>query len=322
MSNYDDLNVDDFLFGDSPVNNPTTDVFDTPTTNTDGIYRPKIADAKDKKVGYRATIRFLPNIFKDKNGNIKAGSSAIKKTVHYINLPGEPKLRGYYDCKVNFNDKCELCNEYRRLDNSKNQADNEKAKTINKSAKYFSYVLIIEDEQFPDLVGKVMIFSYGSQVRDKILAEKKGEISGIECDIFKTTTGKDFRLIIKSKGSGSDAEKITYELSTFLEVSPIKLYSEKKKAFIEIPVDDNGKIIDDKYKQRLKKFLLEKDVDLEKYEPKEWSDEIQSKVDNLLAYYRGEDYSFAENKAKNPDKKSDEVPNDVTDDDDFFDDDL
>ena len=52
--------ADDFLFGGVEANDATLSVFDKTTTNNDGIYRPSLKDAKDKKIGYRATLRFLP----------------------------------------------------------------------------------------------------------------------------------------------------------------------------------------------------------------------------------------------------------------------
>ena len=38
----------------------------------------------------------------------------------------------------------------------------------NYSKKYYSYVLVVEDEQQPELVGKIMILQYGKTIKDKI----------------------------------------------------------------------------------------------------------------------------------------------------------
>jgi hypothetical protein len=71
------------------------------------------------------------------------------------------------------------------MTNSKNAILQEKAKCLKYSKKYYSYVLVLEDEQQPELVGKIMIFQYGKTIKDKILAEKNGEISGVSCNVFE-----------------------------------------------------------------------------------------------------------------------------------------
>ena len=184
------LNVDanDFLFGGVDAKDETMSVLNNKTTNQDGIYQPKLEEAKDKKVGYRATLRFLPNLMKDG----KIGQSAVEKHVHYVDFKNEPGLAGYYDCNKNFTDNCPMCTMFWKLKNSKNQADVEKAQLINRTTKYYSYVLILEDEQKPELVGKVMIFPFGYSIREKIKSERQGEVSGEECNVFDLAKRKRF----------------------------------------------------------------------------------------------------------------------------------
>ena len=86
---------------------------------------------------------------------------------------------------------------YYSLTNSKNAILVEKAKCLKYSKKYYSYVLVVEDEQQPELVGKVMIFQYGKTIKDKISSERTGEISGVPCSVFDLAEGKDFVLVVK-----------------------------------------------------------------------------------------------------------------------------
>lgn len=281
--------ADDFLFSGVAANDETMSVFDKKETNTDGIYRPLLKDAKDKKVGYKATLRFLPNLLE--TGSI--GPSAIQKHIHYVDFQDKPKLKGYYDCRKNHEANCELCTEYWRLYNSKNQADVEKSKLINRTTKYYSYVLILEDDQHPDLVGKIMIYPYGYTIKEKIKSEKEGELTGEECNIFDIVNGKDFRLIIKEKGGYQN-----YESSSFLEVSPLKIYSEKHSKFLPIPV---AKLGDDKVKKTIKNFLLERDVNLDEHKPVEWDEEMIGKSEQVIAVLRGNDEYLAEQSSKGND---------------------
>jgi hypothetical protein len=46
-------------------------------------------------------------------------------------------------------------------------------KKLKYSKKFYSYVLVIEDEQQPELVGKIMIMQYGKQLKTKNLIWKK-----------------------------------------------------------------------------------------------------------------------------------------------------
>ena len=108
--------ADDFLFSGVKADDETMSVFDNKPTINDGIYRPKLTDAKDKKIGYRATLRFLPNILE----NGKIGPSAIEKHVHYVDIKNVSGISGYYDCKKNYDKDCPLCTEYWKLTNSKN----------------------------------------------------------------------------------------------------------------------------------------------------------------------------------------------------------
>ncbi len=308
--------ADDFLFSGLEANDETMSVFDKPTTNNDGIYRPNLKDATDKKIGYRATLRFLPNLLE--TGSI--GLSAIEKHIHYVDMKNESNLSGYYDCKKNSEPNCEICTEYWKLKNSKNAADNEKAELIKRTTKYYSYVLVIEDEQNKDLVGKILVYPYGYTVKEKINSERNGEVTGEPCNVFDLAKGKDFKLIIKEKGGFQN-----YESSSFLEVSPIKLYDEKTGKFRPAPVDEDGKISNAKVQAKIKEVLLGRDVDINDHQAKEWDDATQSKVNQVLAILNGEEVYVAEQKSKSA--KSDasvqpETPSpietDATDADDFF----
>ena len=132
-------------------------------TNNDGIYRVDLSKVKDKKRGWRSVVRFLPNLTKDG----KVGQSAIEKVTHYVDIKQPRELSGWFDSPKNFNEKCPLTDLYYTMQNSKNAILIEKSKQLKYSKKYYSYVLVIEDEQQPELVGKIMIFQYGKTIKDK-----------------------------------------------------------------------------------------------------------------------------------------------------------
>ena len=297
MENKKIQEFDDVDLFNMEANDPTTSVFDKPQKNQDGIYRPSLDDAKDKKTGYRSVFRFLPNLLE----NGKVGPAAIEKHIHYADFKNEPGLSGYYDCNKNFEDKCDLCTMYWKLKNSKNAADQEKAKLISRQTKYYSYILILEEEQHSELVGKIMIFPYGWTIKEKINGEKNGEVSGEACNVFDLAKGKDFVLIIKEKGGFAN-----YDASSFKESSPLKLFDADKNRFVAVPVDENGKILD-KAKDKIKKSLLTRDVDLKEYMPVPWDEEVKGKVTDIISLLSGVEITSAERTSKNPTAKKEKT---------------
>jgi len=323
MADYLD---DSFLFdGNEDSQQQELSFLDKEKRNLDGIYRPSLDQAKDSKEGYKSTIRFLRNLSRDG----KIGPAAVEKHIHYVDLPNHPDLRGYYDCGKNFSPKCDLCTFYWKLSKSNNQADVEKAELIGRTTKYYSYVMILEDQQNPDLVGKIMVFSYGYQIKQKIDAERKGELSGDKVNVFDFVSGKDFRLIIKEKTKKNGNAVPTYEFSQFLSESPIKIYNENTKKFVTAAVDNDGKISDKKWQSKIKETLLGRDenVNLEDHISKEWDDETTNKIEKVISILSGEDIDFAEDSIKTakttPTSKisldDDDDDNSTGDIDDFFD---
>jgi len=288
---------DDFLFDSSEEEQAQELSFlNKEKRNQDGIYRPSLDQAKDARIGYKSTVRFLRNLTKDN----KIGPAAIEKHIHYVDLPNHPDLRGYYECGKNTTPKCDICTFYWKLNKSNNQADVEKSKLIGRSTKYYSYIMVIEDEQNPELVGKILVYSYGYQIKEKIDAERKGEVSGKNVNVFDFVSGKDFRLIIKEKTKKNGNPVPTYEFSQFLGESPIKIYNEKNSKFLEAKVDEDGKISDKKWQSKIKETLLgrEDNVNLEDHLSVEWNDEIVNKIEKVISILSGDDVDFAEESIK------------------------
>jgi len=290
--------------------------------NADGIYRIDLTKVKDKKRGYRSVVRFLPNLTKDG----RLGQLAIEKITHYVNIKNAKELSGWFDSAKNFNEKCALTDLYYNMTNSKNAILQEKAKCLNYSKKYYSYVLILEDEQQPELVGKIMIFQYGKTIKDKIQAEKNGEISGIGCNIFDLSAGKDFVLIVKELTTG-DQTFPDYKNCTFKqETSSLPIYNEEKASFRNIPLVD-GKV-DPTVQSMVKEFLMKRDHELEDFSAKRLTEEQQAKVSEIIAYLTGKaSSSFNSSKESSPSTDDFEIEGVVSgskssssseDEDDFF----
>ena len=247
--------------------------------SSDGIYRIDLSKAKDKKRGYRSVLRFLPNLTKDG----KLGPSAIEKVSHYVRIKGADELNGWFDSPKNFGEKCPLSDLYYTMTNSKNAVLTEKARCLNYSRKYYSYVLVLEDENQPELVGKIMIFQYGKTIKDKIQSEKDGEISGSPCNVFRIDNGKDFVVYVKEITTGDETYP-DYKNSMFKpEPSTVTIF--KDGVGKNVPLT-NGQI-DPKYNEVIKNFLLNREYELDDYSPKRLTEEQQSKINEITSYLTG-----------------------------------
>lgn len=261
--------------------------------NSDGIYRPSYKDAKDPREGYKATIRFLPNLSKD--GKIKP--FGIEKHLHYAKLTNNPELKGYYSCKKNFENDCPICDLYWEYYNSKNAVENEKAKMIKRNTKYYSYVYIVEDENRPELEGKIMVYSYGYKIREKIQAQWKGEIDGKKIKVHDLANGKDFKLIVK-KNSTPEGDFPNYDSSQFLERSPIKINGKKLPA--EWSEEHQKYVVTNpKVKKQITNFLLNREHDIEEFEAEPWDEATANKVNQILSVVKGEDVENAKQSIEN-----------------------
>jgi hypothetical protein len=261
--------------------------------NNDGIYRVDLSKVKDKKRGWRSVVRLLPNLTKDG----KVGQSAIEKVTHYVDIKQPRELAGWFDSPKNFNEKCPLTDLYYTMQNSKNAILIEKSKQLKYSKKYYSYVLVIEDEQQPELVGKILIFQYGKTIKDKIMAEKNGEISGVGCNVFSLDSGKDFVLVVKEIQTGDETYP-DYKMSMFKpETTSLPIYFKEKGVFKNAPLNE-GKI-EASVQSKIKEFLLEREHDLEEFSPKKLTDEQQAKITEISNFLTGKaSSSFSKQESK------------------------
>jgi len=268
--------------------------------NNDGIYRVDLSKVKDKKRGWRSVVRLLPNLTKEG----KVGQSAIEKITHYVDIKQPKELSGWFDSPKNFNEKCPLTDLYYQMQNSKNAILIEKSKQLKYSKKYYSYVLVIEDEQQPELVGKILIFQYGKTIKDKIMAEKNGEISGVGCNVFDLAAGKDFVLVVKEIQTGDETYP-DYKMSMFKpETTSLPIYFKEKQAFKNAPLND-GKI-EAGVQSKIKDFLLDRDHDLEEFAPKKLTEEQQAKITEISNFLTGKASSSFSNPKQEAKPSSDD----------------
>lgn len=268
MAKHEELEDDVFNLKETQA---TSYLSEKKQTN-DGILRPTVQEGKD---GLRElVIRFLPNLTKAG----KIGPTAVEKHIHYADFKEMPELKGYFDClkNVEIGKDCPLCKTYWALANTKDPKNEERAKKISRSTKYYSYVLVVEDEQKPENEGKIFILPYGFKIFKKIKDASTRKRN--PCTVEDLVHGANFVLKIEMLGDYPN-----YDGSYFEETSPITIEGKK------IKVDEEGKISATD-KSRVIEFLKSRTHDLEDFKAKDWTSEQKEKADKIIATLTGQSY--------------------------------
>lgn len=220
------------------------------------LYSINLNDALDGI--YRAKLRFIPNF-----RNVK--KSIISKYTYWLTDANEENAI-YVDDPSTIGEKSPIGDMFWKLKNSKNPVDNNLSDLLKRGRKFFSLVQIIEDTQHPELEGRLMVFSYGIKIKEKIDSEFKDEDEG--GNPFDVLNGRVFRIEVKKVGGFQN-----YDSCKFIGgATPIKLDG-KSMAGSEA---DKKKIVE----------FLEKSPVLEDYDFKPWSAELTEQVNERLATYR------------------------------------
>jgi hypothetical protein len=242
--------------------------------STSTIYKADLKKCSDPKVGYLAKLRLIPQLVDGKPVYI------VEKEVINVKLDGYPDLSGAYDSKKNFpGERCPLNQAQWTLKNSKNVVEKERASCLQWYKKYYSLAIVEQDVQQPELVGKVVVFSYGQKIREKIQQELDGTIND-KCNVFSLTKGKSMRLVVKQVGAWPN-----YDSTTFLTEAPISLYDEAAHTFVKTPMVDGQ--ITETYQKKIMDFLSNLPVSLSDFKAKPWSDETTSKVNKIISIVMG-----------------------------------
>lgn len=241
--NYEDLfnlNPDDF--------NQTTEIKESE------FFKPDPQKGKDKT--YRALIRFIP-FYKNPKGSL------IKKYSYWLTDP----LTGNsfsVDCPSTVNKKSILQDVYWKLRKSESVPEQKLSENFKRRENYYSLVQIIQDDQNPDLVGKIKIFKFGMKLHNIMLNEMNPEYGKGHLP-FDPLHGRAMALKVTIVSGYNN-----YDLSQFVgdEMTPM--------------ID--GRHIENTQSdmENFYNFLKEKSPDLSKYDYQDWTDEIYSKVKSVI----------------------------------------
>jgi hypothetical protein len=220
----------------------------------ENLYKPYPELGKDGV--YKALIRFVPNVF-----NLK--KSKIHKYYVWLKDPADGKSFPV-DCPSTVGKKSILKDVYWKLQNSPSAKDKELSKSFSRKEDYYALIQVVEDKMHPELEGKIMIFKFGKKVNDLIEQQIKPAY-GKSCSPFDPIDGKNFLLHVRKVGEWNN-----YDLCSFV--------GERE------PIIINGKPLE-KTEAGSKMFIehLKKGPsDLEKYDYKEWTEEVRDRVHAVI----------------------------------------
>lgn len=244
---------------------------------------------------WKSVVRFLPNVFKNSEGEYEIGKSMFEKTSHYVDIKEPRELSGYFDSPRNFNESCPLSSLYSTLDKSDNVIMKERAKQLNLNRNNYAYVLVVEDNQQPELVGKIMVYQFPKQISDMIRVENTGEITGDSCDVFDIANGKDFVILASLTKDPSGRTFPNYKNTAF-RPQRTSLPMFKDGELKRLPTVDRGdtdsngipmKKVDPNYTTMALEYLMNREVELATFEPKRLSDADHEKINQIVNHLTG-----------------------------------
>jgi hypothetical protein len=266
MSNLDFDQLFSFTAADALA---VTESKKTTFVNKNETYRPSIKDEKCADETYRALVRFIPFVYEGTRRTIIERWECYLKDVNGENgvFVVSPKT-----IKKN----CPMRTLSWKLHESENAIDKANSKKINVYQQWYALVEIVKDVQHPDYEGKYMIYQFGAKIYDKIKEALEGSEYTDPINPFAFEEAPLFEIKLTKGNQKMDNGTVVanYDGCKFIQkTAPLHFgegltfdgSNEMKKAFIE---------------------WLEKDApQINKYQWKEWSEELTEKVNTNLATY-------------------------------------
>ena len=274
MSKMDDLNVFNVSIEDL-----TKD--DKPQGNAN-LYSPSYDKAKDGV--YKSKIRFLPNVFNPRE-------TMMRKYVYFLKDLNTDQ--GFYvDSPSTINEKCIIQDTFFKLRNSNSAADKELSEQLKRKEFWYSAIQIIQDKQFPELEGKVMIFRYGFKIKQKIDEQLKPVVEDDEPNNpFDLFDGKVFNLVICKKDGFAN-----YDSSKFASSGSA------------IVIDGNEMSDDDDDRETIVEYLKENTPDFNEFKFKPWDEDMKKKVLKTLCQYGSAGADIKKLMKQNEEDEEEEAP--------------
>lgn len=164
---------------------------------------------RDKTGNGSAVIRFLPA---PENESV----AFVNKFLH--NFQGKSGQWFVENCPTTIKGQCPVCSNNSIIwKNNPEKIAREKIGQMKRQHKYYSNILVVEDEAVPENNGKVFLFEYGTKIFEKIKAASNPQSSRVKAiDPFEIDLGANF--IIQATIVD---KQVNYDSSFFEQPTPV-----------------------------------------------------------------------------------------------------
>lgn len=233
--------------------NLSVDDFKTEEKKATNNFKPDANAGRDGV--YKAVVRFLP-WHKDPK------KSVMKKWSCWLTNPAKEESR-MVDCPSTVGKKSVLQDMFWKFKKSDSVAEQKMSENFSRRQRFASVVQIIKDDNAPENVGKIMVWSYGVKIFNKLQAEMKPEFGKphIPFDLFE---GKPFLVHINKVANYNN-----YDNCRFLD----------ERVPISIEGTEMQKTPEDMVKI---KAFLEASPDLGMFDYQEWDSATEDYVNEVI----------------------------------------
>lgn len=233
----------------------------------------KVSFKEGKGGVYTSVIRFIPYA-------ANPSKSLISKQLSYVKNPITNQAV-YVDDPRSIGQKSPIVDMFFACWNSGSEQFKAFAKEhISTKQQYVSLVQIIQDEQHPELVGKIKVFKFGKKIYDKLEAEMQG-IMGNGMNPFHPITGRYFMIKCISQSGFNN-----FDQSTFFDYkradgtpAPSGFYyapdPNNPAALTPVTAESDQQVVAD--------YLMANSPDLSKYDYTPWSAQDDKFINDTLA---------------------------------------
>lgn len=231
---------------------------------------------KDGKGGvYEAVVRFIPYL-KDKDKTI------VKKHEVYLEHPDGKSKSVYSYRSIGKADECPIVRAYfdlkKQFDKTKDASIEAKMKKLVQREKWWVLVQILEDNNKPENVGKIMVWNIGNTLINKIQEEMNTNGSKKGRNVFDIFKGRLMNVKV-----GTKKDYPNYDLCSFERADEFNfpVYIGEGGKELEVTPDNA------KQTKLYADFLLANSPDMTLFEFKEWDEETSKFVNDCIQAFFG-----------------------------------
>lgn len=226
---------------------------------------------------YEAVVRFIPNPADPSNKSI------IAKNTVFLEHP-LTKARKEVDCPSTVGQPDPLQDTFFALRNSQNPVLKENSKKFSRRQRYTSLVQILSCKSEPALEGKILAWTYGIKIHEKIYAEMNPPM-GTPKNPFNMFTGRPFYVKCKLASGFNN-----FDDSQFLDLDPVQgamkiQIANQQGQMVWQPITQEIVAANANVKNLVLTYLKEHAPSLEPYEYHAWTPEITEHVNQCIQLY-------------------------------------